>query len=133
MNADDKQREVKPSAEPTAPSPLFAMPLVTNGELVPASSSSPVVPRDQPQPADQVEPDERQPLTWTSGLPMTALVLTAAERAAQAAERDRLLGLCRHLRRTHRCPGQCVLSEVRQERRLRELGHNELSGGGQHD
>lgn len=132
MTRDDKQREIKPFAEPVTPSPLFAMPPVTNNELVPASGGNVVVPGNQQQPDEQVRPDERQPFTWTSALPMTSLVLTEQEQAGQQAERDRLLGLCRHLRRTHRCPGQCVLSEARQERLLRELGHDDVFGGGQH-
>jgi hypothetical protein len=132
MNANDEKPQAKLLVEPVAPAPLFAMPPVTNGELVPTGDNSQVVPANRPQADEHPHSDERQPFTWISALPMTSLVLTEQEQAAQQDERDRLLGLCRHLRQTHRCPGECVLSEARQERLLRELKHDETFGGGRY-
>jgi hypothetical protein len=48
---------------------------------------------------------------------------SAPLRAAQ--ELVRLQAACRHLRATHSCPGECVLS--RQERLLREMENLEVS------
>ena len=38
-----------------------------------------------------------------------------------------LQALCHQLRATHRCPGECVLSASRQERRLREMEARRIS------
>jgi hypothetical protein len=130
VNRDEPRYEVKPYGEPAMPSSLFAMPPTTGGELVPTN------PFDLAEPANQV-PDssttseqpsgagiteqQRQPHTWLGQQPVTSLALSPADRAAQEAERDRLLGLCRQLQRTHRCPGECVLSPGRQERILRQI------------
>jgi hypothetical protein len=129
MSYDDKKPEAKPFAELATPSALFAMPPVTGGELVPTKTFDLTIPVDQgptsppaaqPPRADITE-QQRQPHTWIGQQPVTSLALSPDERAAQDAERDRLLGLCRHLQRTHRCPGECVLSLTRQERVLREI------------
>jgi hypothetical protein len=46
----------------------------------------------------------------------------------RTAEHQRLLGLCRNLQRTHRCPGECVLSEQRHDRILRNIGWDDGPG-----
>lgn len=132
MNHAEQKPKVRSFTGPTAPSPLVARPPVTNGEPVPTRGTSPVAPGCQGQPDEQAHGDERQPFTWTSVLPTTSLVLTNEEQAQQQSERDRLLGLCRHLRRTHSCPGECVLSPGRQERLFRELRHDEVFGDGRY-
>jgi hypothetical protein len=113
----NENKQPKPFAEPTALTPLFPMPPVVNGELVPTSPFSLTVPSDQEKATDQ----QLQPHVWLAQQPVTSLALSPDEQVAKDAERDRLLGLCRHLRQTHRCPGQCVLSPGRQERVLREI------------
>jgi hypothetical protein len=127
-NNEDKQPKPFADRIPSSTS-LFAMPPVVNGELVPTSPFDLTVPTTDASftaHSDQ-DSDEHQPFTWLGAQPVTSLALSPEEQAAQNAERDRLLGLCRHLRRTHRCPGQCVLSPGRQERVLREI---EGSDGG---
>jgi hypothetical protein len=118
---EDKQP--KPFADPVPGVPLFRMPPVVGGELVPTSPFDLTVPTDQ----TAATTEEQQPHAWLVQQPVTSLALSPDERTQQDAERDRLLGLCRHLRRTHRCPGECVLSPGRQERVLREI---EGSDGG---
>lgn len=130
MNSNDREKQPKPFADPVASTPLFAMPPVVNGELVPTNPFDLTVPPTNAGFAahsDQDGPDEQQPLTWLGAQPVTSLALSPEEQAAKDVERNRLLGLCRHLRRTHRCPGQCVLSPLRPERTLREI---EGSDGG---
>lgn len=122
-NNEDKQP--KPFAERIPSStPLFPMPPVTGSELVPTSPFDLTVPTTEAGlvvPDDQARADEQQPFTWLGAQPVTSLVLSSDEQVAKDAERNRLLGVCRHLQRTHRCPGECVLSPGRQERVLREI------------
>lgn len=128
MNSNDDKKP-KPFADPVTPTSLFTMPPIVGGELVPTSPFDLTVPITEANlvvPDDQARADE-QPFTWLGAQPVTSLALSPDEQVAKDAERDRLLGLCRHLRQTHRCPGQCVLSPGRQERVLREI---EGSDGG---
>lgn len=129
MNQDRPQQPGKepavppPWAEPgIAPSPFFAMPTSTptGGEMVVPHMQPPVV-REQgpwppsPQPAGQGPdqqggqgPDQQSqaPSQWQG-------------QALTDQHQAQLQRLCRHLRATDRCPGRCVLSRARQDRRLR--------------
>lgn len=118
MNQDRKH---EPNTQPTvpplwaepplAPVSFFAMPTIepTGSEVV-VSQQSPVA-HQQP---GLLSPQQAGPV--------------AAQRVEQApgqqgqglAEQHRaqLQRLCRHLRETDQCPGQCVLSRARQNRRL---------------
>ena len=111
-----------PFAEPgITPSLFFTMhPVSTGGEIVvpqhyplneqqpwpsPPQQAAPVINQRAGQGSDQQPqaPPQRQ------GQPLAGL------------DREQLQRLCRHLRRTGGCPGECVLSRSRRNRRLRRF------------
>jgi hypothetical protein len=100
---------------PVAPEPFFAMQdtVPTGGELVPYPQM-PVVNEQQPwpPPAQQTELVAGQQVGQGPDQQPQGQELAGRDRA-------QLQRLCRRLRATHRCPGQCVLSRARQDRRLR--------------
>lgn len=128
MNQDREHKPAKrqplsaPFAEPGMDtSPFFTMPsnVPTGGELV-VPPQQPVINEQRPWPpspqltgpiADQLvrQTPDQQPQT-----PLRGQGLAGGDRA-------QLQRLCRHLRRTGRCPGQCVLSRARHNRLLRRF------------
>lgn len=58
-----------------------------------------------------------QPTSPPTGQARTDRTNLETPTAHQASERDRLLGLCRSLRTSHRCPGRCVLTVLPAELR----------------
>lgn len=123
-----QDREHMPGAQPTVPS-LWAQPPVapvsffeiptpipTGGELV-VLQQQPVIPEQRPwSPPLQAGPVAGQSADLVSQqqAPPQGQVLADQNRA-------QLQRLCRRLRETHRCPGQCVLSRARQDRLLRQF------------
>lgn len=124
-----RDREHKPGAQlalpslwaqpPVAPVSFFAMPtdVPTGGEVV-VLSQQPLVAREQrpwspPLQAGLVA-GQSADLVSQQQVPPQGQVLADQNRA-------QLQRLCRRLRETHRCPGQCVLSRARQDRLLRQF------------
>lgn len=105
-----------PGAEPgMAPSPFFAIPSErrTGGELV------------VPQQQSVIDAQQHWAPSPQPAAPVASQSADSASRQSQgvaAQDRARLQRLCSHLRRTGGCPGQCVLSRARQDRRLRGFG-----------
>ena len=112
-----KHRPVPPPfAEPgMAPSPLFAMPTTppTGGELV-VPQQQPIMNGQQPWPPS---PQQVGPVVNPSANPVSP----QQDQGLAAQHQAQLQRLCRHLRETDRCPGECVLSRARQNRRLRRF------------
>jgi hypothetical protein len=89
---------------------------------------------------DQAKLDTEQTIRTQSGVSLPAVVensslvkvqpnmIEKTSDALKEAQRiARLRAVCRHLRATNRCPGECVLSRSRQERLLREMENLEVS------
>lgn len=128
MNEDREHKPAKqppvlrPWAEPGMDtSPFFTMPahVPTGGELV-VPPQQPVIHEQQSWPpspqstgpiADRQigQTPDQQPQTPPLGQGLAGL------------DRRQLQRLCRHLRRTGRCPGECVLSRSRHNRLLRRF------------
>lgn len=117
-----QDRDSKPATAKQPPAPLrftFTMPtnVPAGGELVVPHAQPPVGNEQRPQPPSSQptgplpNPQRRQPQTppQPQGQPLGGL------------DRAQLQRLCRHLRETDRCPGECVLSRARQDRRLRRF------------
>lgn len=115
-----KHRPVPPPfAEPgMAPSSLFAMPPTspTSGELV-VPQQQPLVNGQQPWPPS---PQPAGPVADQSANPVSPRQLPQGQELT-AQHQAQLQRLCRHLRETDRCPGECVLSRARQDRQLRRF------------
>jgi hypothetical protein len=119
-------REHEPTKQPPVPprwaepdmalSPFFDMRATrpAGGELV-VPQQQPLVNEQQawPPPPQQAGPVANQSADSVSPQQSPQGQGLAAQHEAQ------LQRLCRHLRRTGRCPGECVLSRARQNRRLR--------------
>jgi hypothetical protein len=108
-----------PFAEPgMAPSPFFAMPPTspTGGELVVPDGRPPVVNEQQPWPS----PQPAWPIANPSANPLSPRQSPQGQELT-AQHQAQLQRLCRHLRETDRCPGECVLSRARQNRQLRRF------------
>lgn len=108
-----------PFAEPgMTPSPFFAMPPTspTGGELVVPEARPPVVNEQRPW-----SPSSRQsgPIANPSANPVSPE--QPPHQGVGGLDRAQLQRLCRHLRETDRCPGECVLSRARQDRQLRRF------------
>jgi hypothetical protein len=129
MSQDRPQQPGKEPAAPPlwdepgmAPSSLFAMPTPTptGGELVVPHTPPPVVGEQGPWPPSPQaagkgpdQPGGQGPDQQPQAPPQWQGQGLADQSRAQ------LQRLCRHLRATDRCPGQCVLSRARQDRWLR--------------
>jgi hypothetical protein len=123
MNQDrshkpDAQRPVQPpcAEQGMTPSPLFDMSRIgqRSGEIV-VAQQQPVVNTRQPWP----RPSQQAGLVaGQSANPVSPQQQPQGQGLAEQHEAQ-LQRLCRRLRATHRCPGECVLSRARQNRRLR--------------
>lgn len=121
-------RERKPAKQPPrpplwaeqgiTPSPFFRMPTVpTGGEIVVPDARPPVVNAQRPWP---LSPQQTGPVVNQSADSVSPRQSPQGQgRGLAGQDRAQLQRLCRHLRRTGRCPGECVLSRARQDRRLR--------------
>jgi hypothetical protein len=106
-----------PWAEPpVAPEPFYAMPdtVATGGEIV-VPQQQPVVNAQQPWPPPL---QQTGPVAGRSANPVSP---QPQGQGVPGRNRAQLQRLCRRLRATHRCPGECVLSRARQNRRLRRF------------
>jgi hypothetical protein len=122
MSQDREQEPVK-----RQPAPQFAEPDTGFSSFFDMRTTRPaggelVVPQQQPllneqqpwpPPPQQAGPVAHQSADSVSPQPSAEGQGVAGQHQAQ------LQRLCRHLRRTGRCPGECVLSRGRQNRRLR--------------
>jgi hypothetical protein len=110
-----------PWAEPGVASSLFfAIPTPsTSGEIVPPYSQMSETSQRQPWP---VLPQPPGPITdqqVEQGPGQQPQAPQQGQRQGLAATYPaRLQRLCRRLRETHRCPGECVLSRARQDNKL---------------
>ena len=113
-----KRQSLSPFAEPDiTPSPLLTSlrGTATGSEIAVPDERSPVTHGQQrpwPPSPPQIEPaanlrTRRWSYQQTAGV--------ASQNRAQ------LQRLCRHLRHAGRCPGECVLSRARQDRRIRQF------------
>lgn len=114
-----KHRPVPPlwAEQGVAPSPLFSMPgnVPTGGEIAVPDARPPVVNTQQPWPPS---PQQAGPVINQSADSVSPRQSPQGQELA-AQHEAQLQRLCRHLRETDRCPGECVLSRARQNRRLR--------------
>lgn len=110
-----RQPLLPPFAEPgITPSLLFKMP--STGDMVPYQQTPLTRESPWPPPLPQAGPVFNQRIEHRPDQPSQG---QPQELAAQ--DRAQLQRLCRHLRETDRCPGECVLSRARQNRRLRRF------------
>ncbi len=125
-NKAAKRRPLLPpfAEQGIAPSPFFSM--LGN---VPTGSEV-VVPQDHPLNEQQLRPSPQQATSLADHrigqTPDQQPQVPPQQQLSRqpglvGQDREQLQRLCRHLRRTGRCPGECVLSHARQNRRLRDF------------
>lgn len=103
---------------PVAPVSFFILPdnVPTGGEIA-VPQQQPVVNAQQPWPP----PPQQTGLVAGRSANSVAPQQSPQGHMVAAANRAQLQRLCQHLRRTGGCPGECVLSRARQDRRLRNF------------
>jgi hypothetical protein len=105
-----------PWAEPGVASlPFFVIPTPNSGDIVPPYSQMPETTPQQPWPGSpQPEPVTDQRIG--QGPDQQRRAPQRGQQRRRLATPARLQRLCRHLRETHRCPGECVLFRARHDR-----------------
>lgn len=106
-----------------APSPFFSMPgnVSAGGEVA--------VPQHRPLNEQQLRPSLQQAASLADHRvgqtpdqqPQAPPQQQSPQPGLVGQNRAQLQRLCRHLRETDRCPGECVLSRARQDRKLRDF------------
>jgi hypothetical protein len=108
-----RQPLLPPFAEPGITPSAFFMPSSPPRTEVLPYQQTPLT-RESPWPPP---PPQAGPVINRSANPVAPQQSPRGQTVA-AANRARLQRLCRHLRETDSCPGECVLSRARQNRRL---------------